>query len=331
MKAAIIALAGPELTADEGALLRAEPPAGVILFGRNIAGKEQLARLVGGLREILPPDSVLMVDQEGGRVARLRQPDWRAHPPAARIGACYVADPENGKRLAWVTGALIGVDCAEAGFDVVCAPVLDVAAEGMTAAIGDRSFGADVEQVVALGQAIADGLMVAGVQPVGKHAPGHGRARVDSHVALPRVGAEEDLSADIAAFAACAGLPWMMTAHVVYESIDAERAGTVSPLVIEGVIRKTIRFEGVLVSDDLSMGALSDPPGVLAQAALQAGCDLAMHCSGRLQESRQVLQAVGEVSSASAARLQWARHVVARSSMQFDRTMFEAEQAALLS
>ena len=178
------------MTEEESALLQAYPPAGVILFGRNIEGPMPLARLIGDVREVLPTGAVLLVDQEGGRVARLRPPDWRAHPTAASIGALYEADPAAGLKLAWLTGALIGLDCAEAGFDVVCAPVLDLQSEGMTDAIGDRSYGTNPRQVVALGQSMADGLLSAGVQPVGKHAPGHGHAQVDSHLELPWIGPE---------------------------------------------------------------------------------------------------------------------------------------------
>ena len=331
MKAAIVGLAGADLTPDERSLLQAEQPAGLILFARNVAGKAALARLAGEIRAVLPPGGVLMVDQEGGRVARLRPPDWQAHPPAARIGVCYARNRQAGSRLAWVTGALIGLDCLDAGFDVVCAPVLDLATDGMTAAIGDRSFGAEVEQVAALGQAMAAGLMGAGVQPVGKHAPGHGRAQVDSHVGLPRLDAGQDLSPDIAVFARCRALPWMMTAHIVYEGIDPERPGTLSPTVIEGVIRERIGFDGVLVSDDLSMGAVSGPAARSARQAIEAGCDLAMHCSGRFEESRAVLEAAGEVSPAALKRLTTARETVARSRTTLDRAALAAEQAVLLA
>ncbi len=331
MKAAIVGLAGTELSPDERSLLRAEQPAGVILFARNVAGKAELARLTGDIRAALPPGGVLMVDQEGGRVARLRPPHWPAHPAAALIGARYARDRQAGARLAWITGALIGLDCLEAGFDVVCAPVLDLATDGMTAAIGDRSFGAEVEQVAMLGQAAAAGLMSAGVQPVGKHAPGHGRARVDSHVGLPRLEAEEDLSPDIAVFARCRALPWMMTAHIVYAGVDADRPGTLSPAVIGDVIRERIGFGGVLVSDDLSMGAVSGAPGFSTRQALEAGCDLALHCSGAFEESRAVLAAAGEVSAAAAGRLTRARESAARARVTLDRAGLAAEQAALLA
>ena len=329
MKAAIIGLEGPELTADEAALFEIMPPAGVILFGRNIGGALPLARLVGDLREVLPPGCVLMVDQEGGRVARLRPPDWVEHPPAAEIGRLYQQNQEAGLRLAWLTGALIGLDCSEAGFDVVCAPVLDVAAPGMTDAIGDRSFGTDANQVIALSHAMADGLLSAGVQPVGKHAPGHGKARLDSHLGLPRIGAEADLTSDIAVFAACSALPWMMTAHIVYDALDATAPATMSPIVVEGVIRGAIGFNGVLVSDDLAMGALAGPAGDRVRGAMTAGCDLALHCSGVIGPTSAVLTAAPEVSAAAQARMARGRSLADRCRLQLDRTALLQDRAAL--
>src|SRR3984957_8528101 len=179
MKAAIVGISGPELSAAEAALFRAHAPAGVILFARNIKDRPQLATLIAALRRVLPPDAVFMVDQEGGRVARLRPPHWRAHPPAAALGAMFARSPASGLRAAWLTGALIGLDCASAGFDVVAAPVLDLGLAGAHAVVGDRALAEDPASVGRLGRAVAAGLLAAGVQPVGKHAPGHGRARLD--------------------------------------------------------------------------------------------------------------------------------------------------------
>jgi beta-N-acetylhexosaminidase len=171
MKAAIVGIAGPALTPSEARTLRALRPAGVILFARNVESPVQLRALTASLRDILPPEAVLMVDQEGGRVARLRPPHWRAHPPAGTIGALYARDPSAGLRAAWITGVLIGLDCAEAGFDVACAPVLDLRIPGAHDVIGDRAYGADPEAVGALGRAVAEGLMQAGIHPVAKHMP----------------------------------------------------------------------------------------------------------------------------------------------------------------
>jgi len=259
------------LTAEEAETLRAHPPAGVILFARNIRDPAQLAGLVAALRRVLVPDAVLMVDQEGGRVARLRPPHWRAHPPVAALGGLFGADMGRGLRASFLSGALIGMEAAAAGFDVVAAPVLDRLVPGADAIVGDRAFGADPRAIARLGRAFAEGLLAAGVQPVIKHLPGHGRARADSHRALPVVnGPDEEADADILPFALNAGLPWAMTAHILYPTWDAALPATLSRAVVEGVIRGRIGFSGVLVSDDLAMGALSGAPADRALAALAA-------------------------------------------------------------
>ncbi len=331
MKAAVVGIGGSELSAAEIAVLKAHPPAGVILFGRNIQGPMALARLVGDLREILPVDALMMIDQEGGRVARLRPPDWRAQPSAGSIGARWHVDRPGAVRLAWLTGALIGCDCAEAGFDVVCAPVLDLAEDGVTEAIGDRSYGANPAAVAALAQSMADGLLSAGRQPVGKHAPGHGKARIDSHVGLPRIGAGHDMAAEIGVFKECASLPWMMTAHIVFEAIDPDRPATLSPAVIDRLIRGAIGFDGVLISDDLAMGALRGPPEERALAALAAGCDLALHCTGEVDDTSAVLKAAPEITAAAWERMQRAVSMAERCRLHLDRAMLETDQAALLA
>lgn len=330
MKAAIVGIAGPELRGPEDALLRALPPTGVILFGRNVSDPHQLRALTGSLRAALPNGAVIAVDQEGGRVARLRPPHWRAHPAAAVIGTLHATDPGAGLRAAFLTGALIGLDCADSGIDMVCAPVLDLRVPGASDVIGDRSFGGDPAAVAALGNAVADGLMAAGVIPVAKHAPGHGRARVDSHHALPVVPDGEALDDDLAPFTSCAGLPCMMTAHLLYQRYDSERAGTLSPAVIAGVIRKRIGFEGVLMSDDLAMRALEGAPGDLAEAAIAAGCDLALHCTGALADSEAVLRAVPDVRGQTLLRMQAARARVARSRVALDGDRLQAERESLL-
>ena len=201
------------------------------------------------------------------------------------------AATRGGLRAAWLTGALIGLDCAAAGFDVVAAPVLDLAVPGAHAVIGDRALAEDRVAVARLGRALAAGLLAAGVQPVGKHAPGHGRARVDSHLSLPRVEAN-DLDADLLPFALNADLPWAMSAHIVYPAWDAALPATLSPTVIEAIIRGRIGFEGVLVTDDLAMKALSGAPADLARQALAAGCDVALYCSGDFGADRGAAGAV---------------------------------------
>lgn len=326
MRAAIVGITGPALSADEAALFRRLPPAGVILFGRNIEGPAQLRRLTGGLRAVLPPEAAIMVDQEGGRVARLRPPSWCAHPPARVLGAL---NPARRLRAAWLTGALIGLDCAAAGFDVACAPVLDLAVPGASDVVGDRAYSDDPVQVAMLGRAVADGLLAAGVQPVGKHAPGHGRALVDSHHALPAVAG--CLDGDMLPFTACAALPWMMTAHILYLDLDSARPGTLSPVVIGQAIRGRIGFQGVLVSDDLAMRALAGTPGSLAAQAVAAGCDLALHCTGVLADSAAVLDAVPDAGPATLDRMQAARRLASSSRAVLDGVALMAERDGLLA
>ncbi len=305
---------------DEAALLSARRPVGVILFARNVADPEQLTRLVAAIRAVLP-DALLMVDQEGGRVARLRPPHWRAHPPARALRSA---------RAAWLSGALIGMECRAAGFDVVAAPVLDVGAPGGHDVIGDRAFSDDPAVVARLGAAMAAGLLAAGVQPVGKHAPGHGRARADSHLMLPEL--DDVLESDMVPFRANRALPWMMTAHIRYMTRDMIHPATHSAPIIEGVIRSAIGFGGVLVSDDLAMHAITGAPGERAARALAAGCDVALHCSGVLGESAAVLEAVPDVSEACLARVEAGRALAAaRHDPGLDFGALYAERSALLA
>jgi beta-N-acetylhexosaminidase len=330
MKAAIIGLSGPELLPEEAALLRSEAPAGVILFARNIVDPAQLHALIAATRAALPPGAVLMVDQEGGRVARLRPPHWRAHPPAGQIGELALRDRAHGRRAAWLTGALIGLDCVAAGFDVAAAPVLDVRVPGAHDVIGDRAYAEDPALVAELAGACAEGLLAAGCQPVGKHAPGHGRAGVDSHLALPTIEAVPP--AELLPFQALAGtLPWMMTAHVRILAWDPVRPATLSPTIIEGVIRGEIGFLGVLVSDDLAMQALSGSPAERAAAALTAGCDIALHCSGRLEESASVLAVCPELTGESADRFARAARLARAARQALDSEALAAERDALLA
>jgi beta-N-acetylhexosaminidase len=297
-RAAIIGLSGHALTEEERALLRATPPLGVILFARNIASPAQLGALTASIREELGEAAPLLVDQEGGRVARLRAPHWPEFPPAAR----FEGAPAEAARA---NAALHGLLCREAGFDVVCAPVLDLRMPGAHGIIGDRAFSDDPEEVARLGLAWAEGLQQAGCVPVVKHIPGHGRAMVDSHYELPRVTApREMLVEDCGPFAALADIAaWAMTAHIVYEELDPERPATLSPLVIGQVIRRAIGFQGVLVSDDLCMKALEGEPGELAASAIAAGCDLVLHCNGVLEDSAAVLAGCPALSDAAEARL----------------------------
>ncbi len=329
IKAAIIGVSGLSLTGAEAAMLRADPPAGIILFARNIADPAQLADLMAQLREILPAEAVMMVDQEGGRVARLRPPHWRAHPSAGTIGALFAGNEPAGLRAAWLTGALIGLDCAAAGFDVVCAPVLDLRLASGHGVIGDRAYADDPAAIARLARAAAAGLLAAGIQPVGKHAPGHGRARLDSHIALPEIR-DNDLDADLVPFAANIDLPWMMTAHILYPLWDATRPATLSPTIIRDIIRGRIGFGGVLVSDDLAMHALSGTPVERAIGALIAGCDIALYCPGDLETTSAVLDAVPALTDAARHRLATASTLAQSRRYALKADDLAAERSALI-
>ncbi|MFC0410579.1 beta-N-acetylhexosaminidase [Roseomonas elaeocarpi] len=296
-RAAILGIAGTELTPEERELFRRSPPLGVILFGRNIDHPAQLRRLTASLREVLGEDAPILVDQEGGRVARLRPPHWPAFPAAGSFGD----DPEAVER----NYRALGATCRAEGFDVVCAPVLDLRQPGAHDIVGDRAFGDDPATVARLGARAAAGLRAAGCVPVLKHMPGHGRALADSHLTLPRVAAGiEALEADFAPFRALCAADggqgfWGMTAHLLYAALDEQRPATLSPRVINGVIRGEIGFRGLLLTDDLAMRALYEDggdPASLAVAALDAGCDVALHCPGIPAENAAVLSACPPVS-----------------------------------
>jgi beta-N-acetylhexosaminidase len=328
-KAAIIGIAGPVLLAEEAALFTAFPPAGVILFARNIEDPDQLAGLIAALRRALPADAELMVDQEGGRVARLRPPHWHAHPPAAALGRLFDSDPSAGLRAAWLTGALIGLDCREAGFTIAAAPALDLSVPGANDVIGDRAFACHPIAVARLGRAVANGLFAAGITPVAKHAPGHGRARVDSHLALPVVP-DDDLAADMQPFVLNASLPWMMTAHIVYQALDPATPATLSRVVINDVIRGRIGFEGVLVTDDLAMKALSGAPADLAVRALAACCDIALYCSGDFPATEALLTTCPTLTPQALTRMEAGRTRVASSRMRLAVSPLAEQRVRLL-
>ena len=335
MRPAIIGLSGTSIDADERALLRACPPAGIILFARNVATTDQLRSLTDDLHALLPKGAIVLVDQEGGRVARLRPPHWRGHPPAAALGRLH--DPAHADQAAFCTGALIGLDCAAAGIDVVAAPVLDVLAVGADPIIGDRAFATDPHTVTRLGGHVIDGLLAAGIQPVGKHVPGHGRASVDSHASLPELDAPS--AADLAPFAALAqSLAWLMTAHILYRDLDPDRPATLSPTIIDRLIRGELAFDGVLVTDDLAMGALAgntrSPTGTQAdraRAAIDAGCDLALCCDGDLATNAAILDALSTISERSSRRLRAAADLARRSRVPLDVDRLDAQREALLA
>lgn len=301
-RAAIIGLSGPVLTEDEAGLLRARPPLGVILFARNVAAPAQLRALTGAIRDILGPTAPILVDQEGGRVARLKPPAWEGFPAAAAFDGA----PEPAARA---NAMLLGAACVAEGLDVVCAPVLDLRVPGAHGVIGDRAFSEDPGEIIRLGTAWVAGLQAAGAIPVVKHIPGHGRATADSHHELPRVRAcAAHLALDVAPFRALAASgAWAMTAHVLYEAWDAALPATISPTVIREIIRGEIGFDGVLVTDDLAMGALAGASNDLAGAALAAGCDVVLHCTGRIADSAALLAACPALSDRATARLASAR------------------------
>ena len=306
VRPAIVAVAGPELAAEEAALFTRRPPAGVILFARNCRDRAQLRRLVSDLRTACGPRPLLLlIDQEGGRVQRLGPPEWRALPAMAAVGALAARDREAGIRAARLAGRLIAHDLAEVGIDATAAPCLDLRFPDTTPAIGDRSFGSDPELVGRLGRALLAGLAEGGVLGVIKHLPGHGRARLDSHHALPvvRASAAELARADLRPFALCADAPLGMSAHLVYEALDPDRPATLSPRLVGETIRGAIGFRGLLLSDDLNMGALSGPLPERARAALAAGCDLVLACRGDLAETAALLDALPPVDERLEERL----------------------------
>lgn len=305
VRAAVVGIAGTALTAEEVALFRRHRPLGAILFRRNVESPAQVAALAAALREELGAEAPILVDQEGGRVARLRPPHWTEYPPPAS----FEGGPEA---AAEANAALIGAECAAVGLDVVCAPCLDLRLPGAHAVIGDRAFSADPAEVARLGAAWVRGLQSAGCVPVIKHIPGHGRALVDSHESLPRVDASAaELAADIAPFRDLAGSgAWAMTAHILYAAWDAARPATLSPGIIRDVIRGAIGFDGVLVSDDLAMGAMRGLSHDLAGAAIEAGCDIVLHCTGVLEETAALLADCPALSDTAGRRLAEARAAV---------------------
>lgn len=329
MRAAILGLPGPALDPETRAPLAQHPPAGVILFARNIETPDQLRRLTADLRAALPPGAVIAVDQEGGRVARLRPPHFTAHPAASRIGAVFARNQHAGRRAAFLHGMLIGAECAALGFDMVCAPVLDRAVPGATTAIGDRAFDADPETVALLSRAMAEGLAAGGVIPVMKHLPGHGRALADSHLALPELADIDE--ADLLAFQRNADLPCAMTAHLLYRAVDQDNPATLSARLIAEVIRGRIGFGGLLLSDDLAMHALQGAPEHRAQACLRAGCDIALYCPGEVAQNRSVLEHCPPLSVTAEARLHQARDFVAARAVPCDIAAASAERASLLA
>jgi beta-N-acetylhexosaminidase len=305
-RAFICGLAGPTLSTDEERFLRAAEPWGLIVFARNLESPVQLARLTASARNALGRNAAILVDQEGGRVQRLGPPHWPSYPPGATYGRLYDQSAEKGERAAFIGACLIAADLVAVGIDVDCLPIADVPVAGASTIIGDRAYGETPAKVAAIARCVAEGLLSRGVLPVLKHIPGHGRATIDSHGGLPIVETDRSTleASDFAAFRPLADLPLGMTAHVVYTAIDHLAPATTSVTVILDVIRGGINFSGLLMSDDISMGALSGSLESRSRAAIAAGCDLVLHCTGDLDEMAAVASSVPVLAGEAAERAQ---------------------------
>jgi len=302
MTPAVFGLSGPRLTPDEHAFFRESDPAGYILFGRNIQDREQLRALTDDLRAIHGREGLIVsIDQEGGRVARMKPPEWPAYPAGGAFAQLYQMAPSSAIEAARASAELLGQDLAEAGINVDYWPSLDLSQPSTHDVIGDRALGREPMQVAALGRAILDGLARAGIAGCIKHMPGHGRAEVDSHKDLPVVTASgEELEADLAPFIRLAEAPIGMTVHIRYTAWDPGNPGTLSPFVIGEIIRKRIGFAGLLVSDDIDMAALTGSVPERAERAIAAGCDLVLNCWGKMDDMVGIaerLPAMGEDTS----------------------------------
>ena len=289
-RAFIAGLSGLTITVDERAFIREAQPWGLIIFRRNVRTLQQVIEFVQSFREIVGWPAPVLVDQEGGRVQRLGPPLWPEYPPGARYGGIYDRGVAAGLAVARLAGRLIAADLNALGVDVDCLPLGDVPVEGADAVIGDRAYGTEPVKVAALAGAIAEGLMAGGVLPVLKHLPGHGRATADSHHKLPLVDTDRTTleATDFAAFRPLNELPLGMTAHVVFSAIDPDAPATTSVTMVREVIRGFIRFQGLLMSDDISMNALSGTIAERSRAAFAAGCDVVLHCNGDLREMSAV-------------------------------------------
>jgi beta-N-acetylhexosaminidase len=304
MRAFITGVAGVALTDVERSFLREAQPWGLIVFARNIGAPDELRRLIGDFRGIVGHDAPVLVDQEGGRVQRLGPPHWPKYPPAAVYGQLYQGDHARGIAAATLGGRLIAADLYGVGIDVDCAPVADLPVAEADPVIGDRAFGTEPSAVVAVAGAFARGLIEGGVLPVVKHMPGHGRATADSHRQLPVVRTDRATLevSDFAAFRGLADLPMAMTAHLMFTAIDPVAPATASAAIVHDVIRRAIGFAGLLMSDDISMGALSGSLGDRTRAVLAAGCDVVLHCNGDMAEMRAVAAAAPRLQGEAARR-----------------------------
>ncbi|MET4230047.1 beta-N-acetylhexosaminidase [Bradyrhizobium sp. I1.8.5] len=332
-RAFITGVSGTELTAVEREFIRAERPWGFILFKRNVEAPAQVAALVEELRAAAgAADAPVLIDQEGGRVQRLGPPHWPVYPPGAIFSTLYDADSALGLTAARLSARLIASDLADLGITVDCLPLADVPVPGADAVIGNRAYGTEPGKVAAIARAVTEGLEQGGVLPVLKHIPGHGRATADTHFKLPTVDAPRDEldRTDFAAFKPLADLPMAMTAHVVFSAVDPAHPATTSATMITQVIRGVIGFQGLLMSDDVSMNALSGNIAERTRAIFAAGCDMALHCNGNIEEMREVAGQTPELSGTALARAK-AALASRRVPQPFDRAAARAELDALIA
>jgi beta-N-acetylhexosaminidase len=332
-RAFITGISGPELSAKEREFIRHERPWGFILFRRNIETPRQVALLVQELKKAAAvADAPVLIDQEGGRVQRLGPPHWPVYPPGAVFGALYDEDRKLGLTAARMSARLIAADLGELGINVDCLPLADVPVPGADAVIGDRAYGTRPEKVAEIARAVARGLEQGGVLPVLKHIPGHGRATADSHLRLPVVNTPQDELelTDFAAFRPLIDLPMAMTAHVVFSALDPVHPATTSATIIEQVIRGVIGFQGLLMSDDVSMNALSGSISARTRAVFSAGCDLVLHCNGKLDEMGAVAAETPELSGRALERANRAL-ALRKEPQRFDRPKARAELDAMIS
>jgi beta-N-acetylhexosaminidase len=332
-RAFITGVFGPELSAAEREFIRLERPWGFILFKRNIETPAQVILLISELRkELGEPDAPVLIDQEGGRVQRFGPPNWPAYPPGAVFGRLYDIDRALGLSAARLSARLIAADLIETGVTVDCLPLADVPVAGADAVIGDRAYGTEPGKVAAIARAVTEGLEQGGILPVLKHIPGHGRATADTHLKLPIVDTPkaELERTDFAAFQLLADLPMAMTAHVVFSALDPAHPATTSATIIEQVIRGVIGFQGLLMSDDVSMNALAGSIAERTRAIFAAGCDMVLHCNGKLDEMREVARETPQLSGKALQRAK--RALASRKAPQaFDRLAARAELDALIN
>lgn len=332
-RAFITGVSGLELNADEREFIRAERPWGFILFKRNIETPDQVAHLVQELRKTVgEADAPVLIDQEGGRVQRLGPPHWPIYPPGAVFDRLYDIDPALGLSAARLSSRLIAADLADLGITVDCLPLADVPVAGADAVIGNRAYGTEPKKVATIARAVTDGLEQGGVLPVLKHIPGHGRATADTHFRLPEVDTpkKELERTDFAAFQPLADLPMAMTAHVVFSALDPAHPATTSATIIEQVIRGVIGFQGLLMSDDVSMNALSGSIAERTRAIFAAGCDVVLHCNGKLDEMREVVAQTPELTGKPLERAK-AALALRRAPQPFDRAAARIELDALIT